>query len=561
MSLYPVASRAAASFTEDGEVPGGLMAAFRLEDLASPLRSGWPVRDGDRSALVIGGTVRIRTGEVTVFCKVVAVAPARVRRDGRVQAQGSPAGHATLGPLEDWLEEQAGPGVVDGIADRAVLAPQYVKGERERLLARAFMIRVIVLMTLVPDAGAREAVIALAGDLALVPWARAWVPASARALGDWRNALGPGPLEELRDVVLRAAHDEHEDRDWRAVIVGWARPLKVSSLDGTLIRVPDTPANRSAFGSVGTGDDSAPFPQLRALPLTDASTRALLGMPHGPAGTDKAAAEQALLDTAMEQHPHLFTKDRIWLMDRNYHGAARIARLIARTHVLIRLKSDIPLKRITPILEDGSYLAELSGDGVTVTVRVIEYFTDVEGQDVPEMFCLVTDLTGIAEYPGPELAALYRWRWDGSETALREAKASLDGAGPGTGPMLRSGTPDLVRQELAAWAAGVEMTRGVARDAALAAIPARKGRRAGQPVRPREISHARTRRAVITAIRAGRTCYKALTREIARYRTVTDRNRHRARKSKSPSSFGHATAKDTITRTVPAAITMANSPA
>ena len=61
--------------------------------------------------------------------------------------------------------------------------------------------------------------------------------------------------------------------------------------------------------------------------------------------------------------------------------------------------------------------------------------------------------------------------------------------------MLRSGSPDLVRQELAAWAAGTEMTRGVARDAALAAVPARKGRRAGQPVRPREISHARTRRA------------------------------------------------------------------
>ena len=67
------------------------------------------------------------------------------------------------------------------------------------------MIRVIVLMTLMPDAGIREAVIALAGDLALVPWARAWVPASARACGDWRNALGPEPLEELRDLVLRAS--------------------------------------------------------------------------------------------------------------------------------------------------------------------------------------------------------------------------------------------------------------------------------------------------------------------------------------------------------------------
>ena len=562
MSLYPVAPVAAASFEGDGEVPGGgLIVAFRLEDAASPLRNGRTVGDGDRSALVIRGTERIRTGEVTVFCKVVAVAPARVRRDGRVQAQGSPAGCATLGPLEDWLEDKAGPGAIDGIAERAVLRAQYVKGERERLLTRAFMIRVIVLMTLMPDAGIRDAVIALAGDLALVPWARPWVPASERALGDWRNALGPGPLEELQAIALGASWREHEDRDWRAVAVGTARPLKASSLDGTLIRVPDTPANRRTFGSVGTGDDSSPFPQVRALPLNDVSTRGLLGMPHGPAGTDKAAAEQRLLDAAMEQYPHLFAGDRIWLMDRNFPGAARTARLIARTRVLIRLKSDIPLKRTSPILADGSYLAELSGDGVTVAVRVIEYFVDVEGQEVPEMFCLVTDLMDIDEYPGPELAALYRWRWDGSETALREAKASLDGAGPGTGPMLRSGTPDLVRQELAAWAAGTEMTRGVARDAALAAVPARKGRRAGQPVRPRDISHGRARRAVIAAIRTGRTGYEALTREIAKYRTIVDRNRHRARKSKSPSSFGHATAKDTITRTAPAVITMANSPA
>ena len=63
----------------------------------------------------------------------------------------------------------------------------------------------------------------------------------------------------------------------------------------------------------------------------------------------------------MEQYPHLFTEDRLWLMDRNYPGAARIARLTARTHVLIRLKSDIPLKRVSEILPDGSYLAELSG--------------------------------------------------------------------------------------------------------------------------------------------------------------------------------------------------------
>jgi len=537
------------------------MVAVRLEDLVSPLRSGALLEAGARSALVVAGAGEISTGEPAVFLKVVAVAPAQRRGDGKVQAKGSPCAHATLGPLEEWLDAQAGPGVIDGIAGNAVLDEKYVKAERDRLLSAAFMIRVIVLMTLMPDARASDVITALAGDLALVPWSRQWRPASERACSDWRNALGPEPLGELQDAVLRAAWREHRDRDWRAVTIGREKPLTVSSLDGTLIRVPDTPANRAVFGSVGTGDDSSAWPCLRALPLNDCSTRSLLGMPHGPAGTDKAAAEQKLLDKAMRDYPHLFAKDRIWLTDRNYHGARRLARLIACTHVLIRLKSDIPLKKTSEILPDGSYLAELSGDGVTITVRVIEYFVDVEGQEVPEMFCLVTDLTDWREYPAFELAGLYKWRWDGSETGLREAKASLHGAGPGTGPMLRSGSPELVRQELAAWAAAVEMTRGVTRDAALAAAPARKGRRAGQPVRPRDLSLARARRAIIAAIHAGRSCYQALTSQIGKYRTITDRDRHRHRKSKSPSSFAHAGAEDSVTRIAPAVVTMANKPA
>ena len=88
-------------------------------------------------------------------------------------------------------------------------------------------------------------------------------------------------------------------------------------------------------------------------------------------------------------------------------------------------------------------------------------------------------------------------------TALREAKAPLRGAGPGTGPMLRSGSPDLVRQELAAWAAATGLARGAVRDAALAAAPARKGRRSGHAVRARDLSFARAVRAVLSAIRLG----------------------------------------------------------
>ena len=144
-SSYPVPSCAV-------PVSAGMVVAVPAELLASPLKSGRNLGDADRSALVIGGTEKIRTCGAVVFCKVVAVAGAQVRRDGQVRAKGSPVHHATLGPLED----KAGPGAIGTIAGRAPLGARFVKGERERLLARAFMIRVIVLMTLMPEARGRD---------------------------------------------------------------------------------------------------------------------------------------------------------------------------------------------------------------------------------------------------------------------------------------------------------------------------------------------------------------------------------------------------------------------
>src|SRR5258708_26284909 len=79
------------------------MVAVGRGDLVSPLRNGRPLLEGDRSALVIGGTGKIRAGEAVVFLKVVAGAPAQVRRGGRGQAPGSPCGHATLGALGGWV--------------------------------------------------------------------------------------------------------------------------------------------------------------------------------------------------------------------------------------------------------------------------------------------------------------------------------------------------------------------------------------------------------------------------------------------------------------------------
>jgi hypothetical protein len=557
---YPAAPLAVSFSADQADLPAGIMVAVRLSDLVSPLKNGVMVTEEDRSALAVAGTEKIRTGDRVVFLKAVAVTEAQVTRDGKVRAAGSPVHHATLGPAEDWLDAHAGPGVIGGIAERAVLDRRYVKGAYDRLLTAAFMIRAIVLQTLMPEAQLSDVIIALAGDLALVPWSKLWHPASERACLDWRKALGPAPLRELQDTVLAAARDEHAGRDGQSLTIGKNRPLAAHSADGSVLRVPDTPANRAAFGSTGTADDSSAWPSVRLYPLSNCLTRSLLAMPWGPAGTDKTASEQGLLDAVMRDYPHVLSEDQVWLLDRLWHGVRRLKALARLTHFAVRLKSDIKLEKISEIYPDHSYLARVCGDGVTMTVRVIEYDVAIEGQQVPEMFCLITSLLDWEEYPGPELAALYRWRWDGSETGLREAKQTLHGAGPGTGAMLRSGSPLLIAQEIAAWAAGTEMTRGVTRDAALAAAPARKGRRAGLPVRSRDLSLTRARRLILAAVRTGKTSYQALTRQIAKHRVVTDRNRHRDRKSKSPSAFPHSGPKDRITRIAPAVITMANTP-
>ncbi len=174
-------------------------------------------------------------------------------------------------------------------------------------------------MTLTPDAGYAEVLETLPGDLVLVPWQRPYrVPAAAAACTG-REAPGPVPLERLRDLVLAGVDGEHRSRDYRTITAG---DLEAGSIDGSLIRVPDSPASRAAFGSAGTADDSSPFPQLRELRISAASARATFGVTTGPSGAggarDKGEAEQVLPDKALKDYRYLFTPWRLWVMDRNF---------------------------------------------------------------------------------------------------------------------------------------------------------------------------------------------------------------------------------------------------
>jgi hypothetical protein len=574
VSFYPVSSRPAIAGVEVPGVEQGVVDRSGAVVVAVPVSAlVWPVRvdsGGDgRSALVVAGSAPITTGEPVVWCTVVVTAPAVVRRDGRVQAQGRPCDHVRLGAAEQELDRLCGPGTIDRIAADVRPTGMKVKAVARREMSVAFTIRAVLLMTVMPDADHREVLATLLGELTAVPWQRPHAVPSPTVLSTWRAAIGEAPLQQLQRELLAAVVAEHRDDGTARVEVGGG--LRLGAIDGTVTRMPDTAANRAAFGTAGQAETG--YPQLRHLHVSDALTRATLAVVAGPAGGDKAGgdkagrdkgeAEQQLLDRMLAEQPDVFGPDRLWIMDRNFPGVPRIAAMLATgSHVLIRVKSDIRLPRIGPFAADGSYLTTLSGGGTTVTMRVVEYHVSIDGATTPELFCLVTDLLDHTTHPAHQLAQAYRWRWDGSETALREAKSAIHDAGPGTGAILRSHTPELIRQEHAAWIVGTELVHAATRSAAAIAAPFAKGPRTGQPVAARQLSFTTARRTLIATVRAGgatasipasarAAAHQRALAVIATARVTTDRHRHRDHKIKTRQAFPHAP-RGITTRTAPA---------
>jgi len=136
------------------------------------------------------------------------------------------------------------------------------------------------------------------------------------------------------------------------------------------------------------------------------------------------------------------------LADRQFFGFALWGQAQATgADLLWRIKKNMRLPREQE-RPDGSYLSRIypserdrrhKTNGVTV--RVIDY--RLEGvADAEPIYRLVTTILDHEAAPAHELAALYHERWE-IETALDELKTHLRGARI----VLRSKTPDLVRQE------------------------------------------------------------------------------------------------------------------
>ena len=285
MCFYPVLSRPAIPGVE---FPGGDQAAAQAVIVAVPVSAlVWPVRAGSgrdgRSALVVAGPSPIAAGDLVAWCKVVVTAPALLRRDGRVQAAGRPCDHARLGVGEQELDRRCGPGTIDRIA-AGVCPAGKIKAVARREMSVAATIRAVLLMTVMPDADSREVLTTLLGELTAVPWQRPHAIPSGTVLSSWRAAIGEAPLQQLQRQLLAAVTAEHRDPALPRVEVGGG--LRLGAIDGTVTRMPDTKANRAAFGTAGAAETG--YPQIRHLHASDALTRATLGVVWGPAGGDKA---------------------------------------------------------------------------------------------------------------------------------------------------------------------------------------------------------------------------------------------------------------------------------
>ena len=153
--LPAVADASWTAESPDAGTPAGTI-VVRAADLQ--LRGGGTVTAGDAVP---------SAGELAVFCRPVVTAPAVIGRDGSVRADGWLPDFVRLGVLERHL----GDGVIEEMVAAALEQGRLRKPQRRRIMSYPLVIRLLLAMTLTPDASYCEALARLAGLLADVPFA------------------------------------------------------------------------------------------------------------------------------------------------------------------------------------------------------------------------------------------------------------------------------------------------------------------------------------------------------------------------------------------------------
>jgi len=340
---------------------------------------------------------------------------------------------------------------------------------RRRKLPAEHVIWIVIGMALLRDRSIAEVVRHL--DLVLPTPRGERQRVTGGAIVQARDRLGPEPLawlfQSTADVWASASAEEHR---WRG--------LAVFGVDGTTLRVPDTPENDAHFGRPGTSRGGAPagYPHVRLVALMVLHSHLLAGLALGPYGDSE-------LTLAARLWPQLPERSLV-IVDREFASYALFHQLLDpdhERHWLTRARrGKRTLKwKVLERLGPEDVLAELCPSESTqrlhpalperLRVRAIRY---QRRGFRPQT--LLTSLLDPVTYPAAEIITLYHERWE-IELGFDEVKThTLEREEA----LLRSKTPTRIAQELWGLAVGYNLVR---------LTMARVARRAGVP--PGRISY------------------------------------------------------------------------
>jgi hypothetical protein len=338
----------------------------------------------------------------------------------------------------------------------AVLAASGKASVRERELPAHVVIYYVIALALFMQASSREVLrCLLEGVQWLLDPSVSIKVAGKSGISQARSRLGFAPVRQLHDDLVKPIATA-------ATKGAWYRGWRLVSLDGSTFDVADEPANATTFGRPGSSRGDSAFPQIRFVSLVENGTHVLFASQMADYATSEIALAKAVLPS--------LKAGMLCLADRNFFSYPMWDQArVTGADLLWRIKKNarLPCEQRLP---DGSYLSHIypserdrrhKTNGIKV--RVIDY--RLEGvADAEPVYRLVTTLLDHWQAPADELAALYHERWE-IETALAEMKTHLRGAGI----ILRSRTPDLVRQEFYGLMMAHFAIRGLMHQAALKA--------------------------------------------------------------------------------------------
>jgi hypothetical protein len=285
-------------------------------------------------------------------------------------------------------------------------------------------------------------------------WGEGWQVPTKGGITQARQRLGAEPVAGVFSRVAVPV----ADLDMAGAFLG---PWRLMSVDGMEWDVPDTAANRAFFGVRGGGDRAA-FPKARVVTISECGSHAPVLAEVGPASGGKGSGEQSM---ARRLYPRL-EQDWLLIADRGFWCWADWCTAAGTGAALLWRAMGDTLLPVLEMLPDGSWrsvlieprihgrrrevLIEAARRGQDLDqdkaryVRVVQYqVPDRDGNGKHELIIVVTTITDFRAAPAEELARAYHQRWE-HETGNAQLKTYLRGPGK----VLRSGSPELIEQEI-----------------------------------------------------------------------------------------------------------------